>query len=121
MKPTNNLKHIWEWFFLPLLQYKPENESVDHWLENLWGVQHRDIIKYRARQKFELPGLFCEAPLLRVQGIGKRKVIKGQHLWMRNEGPDEIHIEKGKWGQESVFVLTNSEWNSIAANLEEIN
>lgn len=119
MKHRDSAKTIWDWFFAPLVQYKPTMESLNSWLDSLWDVKGREIVKYKALRRFKLPGLYCAAPLVRQQGAGNRRIYTGQHLWVRQESENEFHIEKES--DEQVFVLDGSQWGAVVSNLEALN
>lgn len=118
-----SLKEIYRWFLLPSLQYKPETTTINEWYENLFDVKNVEITQYRARWDFVLPGLYHKTPLVKIQGIGYRIVRGGQYLFVRTylRDVDRVEVEfAGGVGEKSqLFTLTESEWNSIAANLEE--
>jgi hypothetical protein len=115
-----SLKRIWDWFLAPLVQYKPAATDVEQWMESLLDVKNRDIARYQARRGFKMPGLFCAAPLVRLQGLGKRKIRAGETLWVRQDAlnPGWVEVETVD-RHAQVFVLSTTEWNSIAALLEE--
>jgi hypothetical protein len=117
---TVPLDLIWRWFVAPLAQYKPASMDAARWLEALWDVKNREILRFVARDEFRLPGLFCAAPLVRIQGAGRRKIRAGDTLWIRRDAlnPEWIEVETVD-RHAQVFVLSSTEWNAILPNLKE--
>jgi hypothetical protein len=117
------LKRIYNLFLLPLIYYKPEDVKIKDWYEDLFHLKSRDITQYVARKPFKMPGLYYEAPLRPVQGVGYRYVQKGQTVLVRKDIRDktwDVEFFGGPGSKDQVFQLSESEWNSIAASLEEV-
>ena len=115
------LKQIYEIFVKPFLIYKPELMNQKEWQEQCWNTRDVDIIRYKALHAFKLPGLYLEAPLRKVQGLGYRKVLSGNILEMRkdiNQTTCDVEFHGGD--KEQVFELTDDEWNRIMPLLKEM-
>lgn len=120
-----SLALIYKLFFGPLIQYKPNTLSINEWLESLFDVRNREITQYKCTKPFEMPGLYCQAALVRVQGLGFRDVAKGDRLWVRTDArsPNEIEVEfhgRGSQRADTVFLLDKSEWGLVQLSIEEI-
>lgn len=112
-----SIKEIWLRFIVPLLPYKPEDMSLDRWLdESIFQIDERPFHTYKARQGFSLPGLYLKAPNEKYQGIGERTVRKGERLFVRIEPNGIFHVEKDY--NEQVYELSLYEWNNIRVHLE---
>jgi len=106
------IKRIYEWFFKPLRQYKPETMTLSEWNETLFDSRNVEILQYRARRDFTLPGLYHRSPQVKIQGLGYRAVNKGDMI--------EVQYFGGPGQKDQLFTLNQSEWNAVAANLQEV-
>jgi hypothetical protein len=111
-------------FISAYIRVKPDNVPAHDWLDEIFCVKERDITRYVARRRFDLPGLFMCTPHEGIQGIGYRKVKAGSVLFVRRDSrtPDMIDVEYlgGPGKADQVFRLTLLEFNRIAAHLEEV-
>jgi hypothetical protein len=118
-----SLADIDKWFFKPLMVYKPPQSSINEWYEFLFDFANRDIVRYVAQKEFVLPGILYLAPLMKVQGLGYRKVSAGTELYVRKDArhPDIIDVEvhSGQGNKEQVFCLTASEWGWTELSCQE--
>ncbi len=109
-------------FLKVLCRYCPEEVSEHVFLEELFGVKERLIGKFRAKDKFKMPGLYCESSVIRTQGIGFRKVHRGQILHVRQDSktPDvyDVSFFGGVGGAEQWFQLTVQEWLGLQNNMD---
>jgi hypothetical protein len=116
-----SLAEIYKIFFGKLVIYKPETMSLQEWNEELFDVKNRDIAVMEATEAFRMPGLYYAAPLVKIQGIGFRDIPARAICFVRTDSrSDTIDVEvfAGPGKKDSVFALTTSEWNSIAAYLK---
>lgn len=113
-----SIRTIYEWFFGPLVRYKPDHFTIKDWLEELFHLRHRDIVRYRTLVPFRMPGHYRESALKKVQGIGYREVGHGDTLYVRFDAlsPNEVDVEilSGVGQKDQVFVLSRAEWESIS-------
>lgn len=118
-----SLKIIYEHFFGPLIRYKPQDYSIRDWMDVLFDLKNRDVVRYTAKKAFMMPGHFYAAPLMKVQGLGSRDVKPGTELYVRKDAhnPDVIDVEfqGGQGGANQVFALTAPEWGRVQRYLEE--
>lgn len=117
------LRYVWDYFFKPLLYYRPNDVLFDDWFRFLFHTDQRSITQYRARADFRMPGLFYVTAMYKVQGIGGRDVREGQMLMVRKDTRDEFYDVEffgGQGGRDQVFQLSNIEWYRIAPKLEEV-
>lgn len=112
---------IFQKFIQPLTRYKPEGMDLKHWWDWLFHVEERTITRYLVTKGFQMPGLLCPAPLMKVQGIGFRRVKAGDTLWVRTDSvvPDQVDIEWHGAGRQQIFCLNSTEWGAVKLNLEE--
>lgn len=114
---------IYEKFFGPLIYYKPNAYTIKDWLEALFHLKGRDIIRYVAKRPFEMPGLFYQSALIKTQGLGYRAVPEGTEVFARIDDttPDNIDVEfcGGQGGAIQVFALNQSEWGWVKLQLDE--
>lgn len=120
-----SVAYIWKHFLGPLLQYKPFDMDMKAFLEDtVFDIKHREIMRYRAKQPFTMPGLYYAAPMMRVQGLGYRHINEGTEMFVRFDArnPDSVDVEynAGQGNAEQWLNLTRSEWYHIAPLLEEI-
>jgi hypothetical protein len=104
-------------FFEALAVHQPPRMTDREWLEFLFCLKDRDITRYQAVRKFILPGLLLAAPLVPVQGIGRRLIPAGATLWVRRDltVPKEIQVEWSDTNQ--VFKLDQDQWGHIERHL----
>jgi hypothetical protein len=116
-----SLMNIYQWFFAPLVHYKPAEMPIKDWMELLFDFRNRDIVRYVATKPFKMPGLFYQAANIKVQGMGYRKVAVGDAMWVRHDArnPRVVDIEVQTGAGDQVFQLTSSEFNRIGPNLRE--
>lgn len=118
-----SLADIYKHFFGKLLIYKPPQMELNDWMETLFHFRERDIIRYEAVTPFKMPGLFCQAPHVKVQGIGYRQVEVGTPIFVRLDlaTPNSIDVEfmGGQGGADQVFNLSGDEWRRVARHLRE--
>ncbi len=116
------LEVIAEIFIKVLLRRCPEEVSEHVFLEELFGIKERLIGKFKSKEKFEMPGLFCESPIIRIQGIGYRHVRRNQILHVRQDSKTpqkyEISFFGGVGGAEQWFELGVSDWLRLQTKLE---
>lgn len=127
MKKTydeGSIKRIGELFIKPLVILKPDRMSLKRWLENLFHTDDREIAKYRAKQSFNLMGLYKETANVKVQGAGYRHVKWNALLWVRTDTatPDQIDIEiqSGTGNKSQVFQLNQEEWSRTLPFLKKV-
>lgn len=116
-------KEIWRRFILPLLSYKPEDMTLDRWLEDvIFQVDQRPIREYRAREGFHMPGLYLLAPHEKIQGMGKREFHRHDKFTVRIESEDKFTVQysESKYGRDHLYELTLHEWNVIFSHLEAV-
>lgn len=117
------LATIYKKFVSPLVMYKPDDINLKEWLnEDIFHHKFRDIITYKARADFMLPGLFLESAIRKIQGIGYRLVKKDSIIIARKDHREtfyNVEFFGGVGNKDQVFELSESQWNSIAAKLEE--
>lgn len=116
------LKIIYDKFLRPLIYYKPDDMTLREWHDDyLFQLKFRDIVTYTARRDFLMPGLFWDAPLRKIQGLGARKIKTGTLVDVRKDIRDttyDIEFFGGQGLADQIFTLSEREWNSIAAYLE---
>ncbi len=109
---------------LPLLRYCPEDVSEHVFLEELFGVKDRLIGKFKAKEKFEIPGLYCESSMIRTQGVGQRTVRRGRILHVRQDAKTpqiyDVCFMGGVGGLEQWFQLSVFEWLALQTRLEPL-
>lgn len=105
----------------PLVRYKPPGMDIRAFWETLFHIDTRTIKRYLVTKPFKMPGLYCEAPLVKIQGIGFRQVKANEVLWVRTDSttPDQIDVQWLRPGKESLFELTSSEWGWVKLHLKE--
>jgi hypothetical protein len=117
-----SLKKIKDLFIKPLSKWRPEDMSMKEWLETLFHVRSREINKYKARKPFSMLGLYLAAAAKPIQGVGFRRVKEGMEMFVRTDDmtPNAIYIEinNGHGGKDTVFLLTQEEWNVTKNFLE---
>jgi hypothetical protein len=118
-----SIADIYRLFFGKLIQYKPPYLSIKDWMEELFDSRNRDITRYVATKAFKMPGLFYEAPLVKVQGVGHRQMNEQAELWVRRNArlPHSIDVEcqGGQGSPWQVFNLTEDEWHFVALHCVE--
>lgn len=93
-------------------------------LDILFGAKHRDVLSYRVRSPFRLPGAYMAGPNQYAQGYGNRDLVEGQRLLIRTDTrtPTIVDIEvfKSDWEEpdSELFRLTNFEYDVILKYLE---
>lgn len=120
-----SITEIYRIFFRPIIKnHCPDSLTPHEFLEEMFDVDHRDIVRYRAKRNFKMPGLFYVSGNQKVQGIGFRQVKQHAILWLRTDSknPDFVDIEfmGGVGEMDQVFSLTSSEFNSIAPFIKKI-
>lgn len=112
---------IFKLFIRPLLRYKPENISLDMYMDMLFHEDTRTIFRYVVATPFTMPGLLCAAAHVKLQGLGVRAVGADQTVWVRHDStvPDVTEIEWNGAGREQIFSLDTSQWNSVAPHLKK--
>jgi hypothetical protein len=117
-----SLKLIYKWFIGPLIIYKPASYSIKEWLEEIFDLKNREIVRYVAKQTFTLPGLYYASAAHKIQGIGERRIRMGDVLWVRFDArnPGFVDVERTKKNdlEEDVFNLTIDEWKWTERHLE---
>ena len=112
----------------PILALKPPDPFNAHpvvqWVNSVFGSQCRDLVYYKARRPFEMPGLYRAGGGPAIQGIGNRKVSAGKVMLVRTDSrmPDivDVEIRNGFRGEWQVFLLDQSQWNFVLGFVEEI-
>lgn len=116
------LKEIYQYFIKPLLYLKPFNVHLQDWLEQVFCVEDRTIVRYRAKRKFKIPGLLWLSTNNLVEGTMNRHVTANTEVWIRKDVtmPDRIDVEifGGRGEKKQVFILTRSQHDSIVEYLE---
>lgn len=121
-RPFNQgyIKQIYELFFKPIVtSYKPSDQSLYDFLEELFDVKHRYITRYRVKSDFKIKGLFYVAGWAKTQGLGNRDVPAGSIIWVREDmrEPEHVDIEVVRQGREDeVYYLTKLEWEEHKLN-----
>lgn len=118
-----SLQKIYDWYIAPLLKYKPADMPYAEWMKVIFNYATRDIIRYRVKRRFKLPGLFRLAAAAPVQGLGHRMLAKGDYILVRFDStqPDAIDVEAlvGQGQKDSTFLLSEAQFDSIRTYLEE--
>lgn len=120
-----SVAYMWKHFFGPMLQYKPHDMDMKAFLEDVvFDIKHREIIRYKARESFVMPGLLYVAPMVRIQGLGYRDVAAGTELFVRFDArnPESVDIEfqGGQGGADQWLNLSRSEWYRVAPLLDVV-
>ena len=117
-KIFNQIYHDFIW---PLRRYKSKEQTYYNWLREIFCVETRSIVKYRARESFALPGKLFVAGSIPIEGLGYRKVRKGATLYVRHDTtmPDRFDVETdcAPRRKTQVFFLTDYEWTKVKRKL----
>lgn len=117
-----HIRTIYELFFAPLIGLKPMQLSLRDWMETLFDLSARSIHRYVAKRPITLPGLYCEQPFAKIQGVGPRHLNAGDEVLVRvdERNPDDVTLEHSTTvgGAPAVFSLTASEWGRVQLDLE---
>jgi hypothetical protein len=94
---------------------------IKDWMDTIFHLKDRDIVRYVARRDFKIPGHFYQAAARKIQGLGYRKVKAGDEVFVRHDAttPDQVDVEVSSGVGTQVFCLTQIEFNRIGAYLEE--
>ncbi len=118
----NGFKAIAHYFLMVLARYCPEELPEHVFFEEIFGINERLIGKFRAKEAFKIPGILTESPHIKVQGVGFRKIHRGQVLHVRHDikKPDQYEVSffGGRGGPEIWYTLTASEWLSVQKYME---
>jgi hypothetical protein len=114
------MKEIGRLYIVPLLKQKPRSMGLQTWLEKMWHVDERTILRYTVEQPFKMPGFLKSTPELLIPGTKRRRMVKvGSDLWVRTDStrPGVVDVEladqKGPGAGDSWFQLTKSEWERV--------
>lgn len=107
-----------------MLRYKSPAQTLVSFLEYVFCIQSRIIIRCLAIDEFEAPGMFLLAPLKPVAGLKKHKIRCGEEVWVRSDNvlervELEIFSDPTKINS-IVYRLTFDEFDSIKGKLQEI-
>lgn len=115
------LKYIANLFLGPILRMKPASSVLKSFLEQVFSIENREILKYQAKKSIKVPGLYVEVPNKPIEGSGYRRIKRGQKVWVRYDYrlPNIIELEfiGGKYNQSQWFKLNKFEWDSIKEDL----
>ena len=107
----------------PLTRWKPNGMDVGMFWDELFHLSERSITFCKARRNFRMPGLYYEAPTVKIQGIGDRVVRKNSSIFIRTDTrrPGFVDIEIAEVDSSRVFSLTTMQLSEIRRNLEPCN
>jgi len=118
-----DLRRIFDLFFAPTFLMKPADVSAADWMNELFSLRDVDIIRYVAKKRFRMPGLYVAAPYHLQQGVGYRLVRPGDDFQVRidTRTPDIIQVDwfSGRGKKEHVYQLNGLEWTRIQPFIEE--
>lgn len=112
---------------VPLIKHKPpEKNLVTFMWDDIFHLHERSIDEWRVLRDFDMPGLFCVAPTQKDQYRGYRKIKRGDVIWARKDItiPNQVDVEvewkNDRVKEESVFVLTDWEFNRIKKYMKKL-
>lgn len=109
-----SLAQIARLFIKPILNKMPLDADAKDWLVQMLGINEREVVRYRVRQGFRMPGVRLEQPhVKRPAGV---QVPKGSILWVRTDvrTRDEYYVEVTSSGAvHQVFLLNGKNWGTI--------
>lgn len=115
-----SLGEIYKLFLGKLNVYKPLDMTLQEWHEVLFDTKYRDIVMYETTKPFKMPGLYCQAPHVKIQGIGYRDIPVGTILYVRTDGRTgivDVESFAGPGKKDQIFSLSTSEWNTVAPHV----
>lgn len=118
--PNLTRRQTWDWFFKPLMDFKPSGEMLREWLEFLFHTKYRTIDSYMVINQFNLPGKHWVTPTQHSNTSGRRNMITDSILTVRKDFRDN-HIDVEISHPEQVFRLTFEDWAAIIPHLSKIN
>lgn len=114
---------LFELIIKPLLKRKPEDMSVDIFLDTMFEADSTSIIKYQAKEAFLLPGeMYRHFPKRKVR-LKSKLIPKNTRLIIRHNTkvPNIYHVEfQITKSNESIYLLDKKEFISIRSYLKEI-
>ena len=116
-----SIGEIFRRIIAPLVRYKPADWTLEQFLGELFAVNDRDITRYKVQRQFRMPGLYCEAPLMPVQGIGPREIKRGDIIWVRTDRqtPNSIDVQWLKPAHDHLFKLDSTQWGWVKLHCKE--
>lgn len=120
-----HLRKIWELFLKPLMHYKAPTQTSVGWLtDGLFHISAREIVFYRAKESFVMPGLVLVAPGRAVQGLRRDyEVAAGSEVIVRTDEatPEaiEVQAQNGPGKKDVVYRLDRSEWRFVRGHLTD--
>jgi hypothetical protein len=117
------MREINELFVAPIARQCPDNMDPRLFLEQMFDVKNRDVVRFVVKRDFKMRGLFFLAPAMPVQGVGYRHIKKGTPIWARFDArePAFVHVDlfTGHGQREQMFKLTKEEWEWTLVRLKE--
>ena len=115
-----SIGQIFKHFIGPLIRYKPHTWDLAKWFEAVFHNDTRAIERFVVVKPFSMPGLKCAAPHVKVQGIGYRKVRRGDILYVRTDStnPNQIDVEWLAKSRADLFQLDSTQWGWVRLHLK---
>ena len=113
-----SLQRIATLLIKPILSHMPSDGDVTQWLTIMLGLNEREVVRYRSRSAFRMPGVLLEQP--NVRRAAGQAIPRGAILWVRTDVRDRdiFHVEvTGNGTKNHVFELGASEWAVLKPKL----
>ena len=111
-----------QYFFKPLLKYRPEGMEIRDWMDFLFGTTFRTIDTYTVTTSCQLKGLTITRTGRRAANFGSRHIKPGHLVYVRTDSrtPNTIDVEvvEGAKKRTRVFELTALQWQHLEGHLE---
>ena len=121
-----SLRKLWDLFVKYIARSCPWEVNEKDYLNVIFRVDQRTILRYTARKAFKMPGLFCAAPNVLIPGWGYKEIQPGDLMYVRHDVtmPNRWDVElignQKRWQlKDQVFRLTTDEWEGIEGKLKE--
>lgn len=112
-----SLQRIADLFVKPLCVSKGKVEDIVEFLQWLFDINNRILIRSKVKREFSVPGVLKENGCIPIQGIGERRVKYNQVVWIRHDHrrPNvyEVETATGVGNKTQVFQLTAQEFRYV--------
>lgn len=110
------LKDLYKIFIIPLARAKKTTQNIKDFLEEIFCVDTRIILRYKVKLAFTMPGLLCLTPLSLVSGLKAPRMVPGQEVWVRNDlvlGKIDVEFWEEETNNTTWYRLTTREFERI--------
>lgn len=116
-----SLRDLYKILVVPLLKAKKTTQDIKDFLEQMFCVDTRIILRYKVRLAFKMPGILCITPLTSVPGLKAPQMTSGQEVWVRNDlvlGKIDLEFWDEETDNTTWYRLTTREFERIQKYLK---